>query len=272
MSLQQSIIATLEKLRHHKPLVHNLTNQVVTNVTANALLAAGASPVMSQAPQELEELINIAGSVVINIGTLDCTSIDAKLTAARIAHYMQTPWVLDPVGAGVTSFRLDAASRLIELKPAAIRCNASEALAVCGRHLGGMGVDSTASSEEALPLLHQAARTFDTVIAVTGKNDYITDGRRLAKLSNGHPMMAAVTGTGCQSTAITGAFLAIESDPWLATVSALSVFSIAGQLAAEESAGPGTLQLKLLDKLYTLSANDIEQHLAIDYQATIIEE
>ncbi|MGY0216034.1 hydroxyethylthiazole kinase [Endozoicomonadaceae bacterium StTr2] len=258
------IASVLQKLRDNKPLVHNLTNQVVMNVSANALLAIGASPIMSHAPEELEELGMAVSSTVINIGTLDNVTVASKLTAARIARDSHKPWALDPVGAGATQFRLDVTNRLLDLRPAVIRCNASEAIAIALHQRGGSGVDSNNSSDEVLPVLHQAARNLQTVFAVTGRHDYVTDGQRLAKLSNGHPMMAAVTGTGCQSTAITGAFLAIEQDPWLAAVASLAVFGIAGQLAAEESDGPGSLQLKMLDRLYTLTAEDIEQHLVIE--------
>ncbi|WP_263078438.1 hydroxyethylthiazole kinase [Endozoicomonas sp. Mp262] len=263
--MHSEISNSLEQLRSIQPLVHNITNQVVKNSTANALLAIGASPVMAHAIEEVSDMVRLAGSLVINTGTITATRLESMLAAANTASVQNKPWILDPVGAGATPFRLESNQRLLGLKPSVVRGNASEIMALFSGQSGGKGVDSSISSESTLQFLNEKAGEYNLTIAVTGKTDLIADGKRLARIKNGHPMMARVTGTGCTATALIGAFLATCPSPWQASVSALACLGIAGELAAKESKGPGSLQVNLLDQLYGLSQEKIEQYLKLEY-------
>lgn len=244
--------AAVQRVRERAPLVHNITNYVVMNNTANALLAIGASPVMAHAAEEVEELVAISGALVINIGTLSSPWIAAMRLAAHRARALGKPWLLDPVGVGATSLRNQTAAALSALGPSVIRGNGSEILALAGATAITKGVDSTQSSSAALDAARELARATGGVVAVTGAIDYVTDGQRLCTIQNGHPLMARVTGLGCSASALIGAFLAVEPDPLSATAYALATFGVAGELAAEGAPGPGSLQLRLLDALHTL--------------------
>ncbi len=264
MHMHTDISSSLEKLRSIGPLIHNITNQVVKNSSANALLAIGASPVMAHAIEEVKDMVALAGSLVINTGTITTARLESMMAAAITAHDLNKPWVLDPVGAGATPFRLKSNKQLLELKPSVVRGNASEIVALFTGESGGKGVDSSASSESTLQFLQEKAAEHNLTIAVTGKTDLIADGNQLAHISNGHPLMARVTGTGCTATALTGAFLAVSNSPWMAAVSALACMGIAGELAAKDSVGPGSMQVNLIDQLYNLNSQIIERHLKIE--------
>ena len=253
---KNAISDNLNKLREAQPLVHNITNQVVMNNTANALLAIGASPIMAHAAEEVGDMVAIVGSLVINTGTIASDRFASMLLAVEAANQYGKRWILDPVGAGATPYRLECNRKLLEYKPAVVRGNASEIAALFTDATGGKGVDSTDSSESTLDFLQRKAIEHDLVIAVTGATDYITDGVQLVKLENGHPMMAKVTGTGCTATALIGAFLATCDTPLEAAVSALACLGLAGERASKECPGPGSMQLRLLDELYQLN-NDI---------------
>ncbi|MGB0360223.1 MAG: hydroxyethylthiazole kinase [Endozoicomonas sp.] len=257
--MYNKIILSLQTLREQKPLVHNITNDVVTNTTANALLAIGASPIMSRASEEMEEMVGLVDSLVINTGTLTSLSIQSMELAAKTADQLGKPWILDPVGAGATQFRLTCNKRLLKYKPTVVRGNASEIKALFTGTNEGKGVDSSSSSDSTLDFIQQKAQEHQLVIAVTGAIDYITDGLDIYQINNGHPMMASVTGTGCTATAVIGAFLAITEMPLIATISGLTCFAIAGEIAMSHCPGPGTLQIKLLDELYRLDQNIITQ-------------
>lgn len=244
---------SLTKLRAQSPLVQNITNYVVMNSTANALLAIGASPAMVHACEEVEEFVAIAHALVINIGTLSPSWIAGMHLAAAQARALGKPWVLDPVGAGATSLRTSTALQLLRLGPAVVRGNASEILALgAANRTATRGVDSTDSSAAALDTAKQLAKSAGCVITVSGATDYVTDGERLLQVDNGHAMMTRVTGLGCTASALIGAFLAVQPDPLLAAAQAMAVLGLAGEIAAERSPGPGSLQLHLLDVLYTL--------------------
>ena len=261
--MHAEIFAALASLRNNQPVVHNITNQVVTNTTANALLAIGASPVMAHAPEEMADMVNIASALVINTGTPSELQLAAMKKAIQAAQEQGKPWILDPVGAGATAYRLKLNTELLKLKPTAVRGNASEILTLLTGEPTGRGVDSDSSSDDTLIYLQEKAAELDTVLAVTGATDYITDGKRLAKITNGHPMMAKVTGTGCTATAITGAFLASSDDYWTAAVSSIACLGIAGEKAAFMAKGPGSLQMHLLDELYQLDAEAIQARLSL---------
>jgi hydroxyethylthiazole kinase len=259
-----SIAASLAEVRRAAPLVHNITNYVVMNNTANALLAVGASPAMVHAADEVEEFVGISRALVINIGTLSADWVVAMRAAAERARRLGVPWALDPVGVGATTFRNTVASDLAGRGPAVIRGNASEILALAGTGARTKGVDSTHGAKTALDAARELARRTGAAVAVTGATDYVTDGARLATLDNGHPMMARVTGMGCTATALIGAFLAVERDPFRAAIQGLTVLGIAGEVAAERSPGPGSLQMHLLDTLHVLNEATIAERARIE--------
>lgn len=249
--------AAYAAVRAQRPLVHNITNYVSMDIAANALLAAGASPVMAHAQEEVADLAAAAGALVINIGTLSDAWVQAMYDAVAAANDNGTPWVLDPVGVGATRYRTDVAAKLLEASPLVIRGNASEILALSGAAVGGRGVDSTADAADAVTAARDLAEQTGAVVAVTGAVDRVTDGHRVAAIDAGHPMMAAVTALGCAASGLVGAFCAVTEDPLLATAAALAVFGLAGELAAAQSPGPGTLRWRLLDELYALDEDDV---------------
>lgn len=244
--------ARVAAVRERAPLVHNITNFVVMNNTANALLALGVSPAMAHSLDEVEDFVAISQALVVNIGTLDSQQIAACKLAAMRAGAVGIPWILDPVGAGATPYRRTAASALARLRPSAIRGNGSEILALAQQSGQGRGVDSAHGSNMALSAARRLAIETGAVVAVTGAVDYVTDGTRVIAIENGHPLMTRVTGLGCSATAVIGAFLAVEADALMATVAALAAFGVAGEIAAETARGPGSLQVALLDALYRL--------------------
>ncbi len=253
------------RVRAEAPLVHNITNYVVMNTTANALLALGASPVMAHAAEEVQEMAALARALVINIGTLSAAWVESMLKAGRSAKSSGIPIVLDPVGAGATRFRTETARRLMrEAPPAIIRGNASEIRALHNDEQGTCGVDSTRSSEEAADSAEALSRQLGCVVSVSGAVDIVAGDGRVIRISNGHPMMPRVTGLGCSASAVTGAFAAVNSSPVLAAAHAMAVMGIAGEIAAEHSPGPGSFQVNLLDALYRLQKSDISARLRME--------
>ncbi|MDI1446399.1 hydroxyethylthiazole kinase [Polyangium sp. 6x1] len=243
----------VKKIRSASPLVHNITNYVVMNNTANALLALGAAPAMVHAAEEVEEFVAIASSLVINIGTLSPPWITGMRLGAARARALGKPWVLDPVGVGATPLRTSVTQQLAKLGPAVIRANASETLSLASVTLKvTRGVDSTDPSQIAVEPARWVAKDHGCVVVVSGAVDYVTDGDRVCEIHNGHPMMPRVTGLGCTASALVGAFLAVEPDPFVAAAHAMAVMGVAGEIAAERSPGPGSLQMHLLDVLYQL--------------------
>ena len=245
--------ASLQAVRGRAPLVHNITNFVAMDVTANCLLALGASPAMVHAEEEVEDFVAIASSLVVNIGTLSPPWVAAMARAAARARALGRPWVLDPVGAGATPYRTRTALDLIELRPTVIRGNASEILALAGAAAGPTkGVDSTHGTDEAVDAAAQLARSSGAVVAVTGALDRVTDGARWREVGNGDPRMTRVTALGCAASAVIGAFLTVEPDPLEAAARALAIFGLAGERAAAVAAGPGSLRWRIVDELALL--------------------
>lgn len=256
----EHLIRDIDAIRQTAPLVHNITNFVVMNNTANALLALGASPVMAHAPEEVAEMAAMASAVVLNMGTLSETWVEAMLLAGQSALEHNVPIVFDPVGVGATSYRNQTARRIFkQFTPSIIRGNASEIMALTAELLDKQqqiktkGVDSTAASDIAIETAQTLAQQLGTVIAISGVEDYITDGKTIHILKNGSPMMARVTGMGCTASAITGAFAGVNTNMLEAAAHAMIVMGIAGELAARQSKGPGSLQVIFLDQLYLLT-------------------
>ncbi len=263
----KSIIEITENMRKEKPIVECLTNRVTINDCANMLLAMGASPIMAEIECEMEEIMNVAGALVINLGLLDEPYLDAMKTAAKAAKKLGKPIVLDPVGAGASKLRDRVCAEMIELaKPDIIRGNMSEIRALSGGTVASRGVD--ASSDDAVTednkaalgeLVRALSEKTGAVVCATGAVDIISDGERICYISNGHEMLCGVTGTGCMCSAMTGA-MAAAGDPFTAAAAAVMMLGIAGELAheytASNNAGIGTFKVKLFDCIYSISGDD----------------
>ncbi len=261
----QSIWADVVRIREEAPLVHNITNYVVMNSTANALLSLGASPVMAHAEEEVEEMVRIARALVVNIGTLSPAWVRAMHRAVREAKRLGVPIVLDPVGAGATKYRTETAQALIAAAtPTIIRGNASEINALVAAEARTKGVDSTASPEAAVEAAMALSRAHGCAVSISGATDYVVEGDRVVRVRNGHPMMPRVTGLGCTATALCGAFAAVNRSALAAAAGAMAVMGIAGEMAVERSAGPGSLQMHFLDALYNLTRDDIVRRLRLE--------
>jgi hydroxyethylthiazole kinase len=246
--------ATLGAIREQKPLVHQITNYVVMNETANATLALGALPVMAHAGEEVEEMTRLASSLVLNIGTLSGHWIEAMLLAGGAATARRIPVVLDPVGVGATEYRTATARRILDLVGVTVlRGNAGEVATLVGADAEVRGVESIAAGVDAAELAREAGLRFGLVASVTGPVDHVSDGERVLAVANGHPLLATVTGTGCMSSALTGCFLAAKPDlPLEAAAEALAAFGVAAEDAAAGAQGPGTFHARLYDALYAL--------------------
>jgi hydroxyethylthiazole kinase len=252
LDLAELTAQSVTRIRERTPLIHNITNFVVMNDTANVLLALGASPVMAHAIEEVREMVAYAGALVLNIGTLEESWIEAMLAAGAEANARGIPVVLDPVGAGATTLRTTTTERIRSaIRVAVVRGNAAELATIAGMEAKIRGVDSVSSGAPD-SVARLAAARFGGTAVVSGAVDYVADATRVAEVRNGHPLMGRITGSGCMATAIVGAFLAVEPDPFLAAAEAMIAFGIAGELAAERSAGPGTFRPHLMDAVAAL--------------------
>lgn len=257
-------------LRDQRPLIHHLTNFVVMNDCANIVLAAGASPVMAHAPEEVAELAAVSGALVLNIGTLTSEWIEAMIAAGRAANSAGVPVVLDPVGAGATRLRTDSCLRILkEVKVSVVRANASEAAVLAGRDARVKGVDAV--SGDGLAAALELARKFSLVAAVTGVVDYVSDGQRTYSIANGDVWMSRLTGTGCMASSIVACFCAVESDTLTAAASALAFYGSAGEIAAgrvfpEFSAPRGPMEFKgaFFDAVYNLTGERAAELARVD--------
>ncbi|HGE5780269.1 MULTISPECIES: hydroxyethylthiazole kinase [Bacillus] len=259
----QEIAKVVETVREANPLVHNITNVVVTNCTANGLLALGASPVMAYAKEEVAEMASIAGALVLNMGTLRPEEVEAMLIAGKSANAHHVPILFDPVGAGATSYRTEVARHIpSEVKLAMIRGNAAEIANVINEKWEIKGVDAGAGNGDVVGIAKQAADELDTVAVITGKEDVVTDGERTIIIRNGHPILTKVTGTGCLLTSVMGAFAAVEKDYVKAAVAALTFYGVAAEIAASKTVeqGPGSFQIEFLNQLANTTANEIVQY------------
>ena len=268
-----AIWTDLETVRVRAPLVHSITNLVAMNFNANALLALGASPVMAHAHEEVADMVGIAQALVLNIGTLEPSWIRSMQLALKAARARGIPVVLDPVGAGATPYRNAALGELLRTgAPSVIRGNGSEIMSVAGLSAMTRGVDSAASSNDALDAATALASSSGAVVCVSGAEDHVVDGSgRRATLANGHPWMTRVTGVGCSASALVGAFAAVQSDPWRATVAAMACLGVVGEMAVERTqaagAGVGRLQTELLDGLQLLDRESFAARLRLTVHA-----
>jgi hydroxyethylthiazole kinase len=238
--LPQIAADIVERLRQRRPRVHCITNPVAQTFTANVLLAVGAAPAMTVSPKEVVPFVRRADALLVNLGMFDVERQKAALAAIPVANKKRTPWVLDPVYIDSSAPRAAFAKRLVAKNPTALRLNQHELAA-----LGGNAKDLAAFTRHAAKM--------QTVIGLTGERDFVSDGTRLATITNGDPMMAKVTAMGCAGSALVAACLAVESDAWLATTAALVVFGIAGEVAAKRARGPGSFAVEIIDALHALN-------------------
>ncbi len=256
-----SITNDVKSIRANSPLVHNITNYVVMNTTANALLAIGASPVMAHAEPEIEQMVDIASAIVINIGTLSDSWIKSMVLAGQRANKKNIPIILDPVGVGATDYRTKTAHMLMEeIHPSIIRGNASEIMALAEKSIKTKGVDSMNTSDEALQAAMNLNEIFGSIICISGECDYIVSDKNkdIKTVKRGHSMMQSVTGMGCTASAVCGAFAAVNSDFAQAAANAMTIMGIAGEIAGKKSQGPGSFQMNFLDALYLLDEKTIQ--------------
>lgn len=246
----------LSLLRAQNPLVHCITNYVAMNVAANVVLAAGASPAMVHAVEEVGEFTPICGALTINIGTLSAPWATSMRAAAEAATTAGVPWVLDPVAHFISGFRRDVAQELLAMGPAIVRGNASEIMALAGQSGAGKGADSGDSVADAEGAARALAMAFDTVVAVTGSVDFVTDGTREARLAGGSAIMPKVTALGCAQTALMGAYAAV-GPAFDAAQATLAHFNVAGAWAEQAAKGPGSFQVQFLDALARVEPQDL---------------
>jgi hydroxyethylthiazole kinase len=255
----------LRELRERKPLVHQITNYVVMNETANATLSLGALPVMAHAREEVEEMVALAGALVLNIGTLSPHWVEAMLAAGKAANAGGVPVVLDPVGAGATHYRTETAKRILdEVDVAVLRGNQGEVATLVGVEAEVRGVESMGGGGEPGELARASARNLGLVASVTGAVDHVSDGESVLAVANGHELLASVSGTGCMSSAITGCFLAVKREaPLEAAAEALAAFGVAGEDAARDARGPGSFHVGLYDALAALDPDTLDSRARI---------
>ena len=248
-------IPFIEQVKQQRPLVHCITNDVVQNFTANVLLAIGASPAMVVAKQEVEDFVTIASSLLINIGTIDEHSANSMLLAAAKAEQTQTPWVLDPVAVGAAlTYSTEVAKQLLTFRPSVIRGNASEILALSGQQSSSKGPDGLDSTDSALNAAILLAQKYQTIVAITGEIDYVTDGEQIYSIVGGDIALTKVTGTGCSLSAMVAAFIATTSNRLTATATACFMMKKAGQLANKQQ-GLGSFAIAVIDHLSRFNQN-----------------
>lgn len=258
----------LDEVRANRPLVQNITNFVSMDIAANALLALGASPAMIHAPEETDEFIAIADALVINVGTLSALSAVSMDKAASAARMHGKPWLLDPVAAGLLTFRDDAIRRLLRHRPAIIRGNASEIMAVA--RIAGLtqdvatphGVDNRHQASEAQALAVKLARHCFCAVAATGAVDIVTDGKTIVRLGNGSPLAPRVTALGCSMSSVMAAYLAL-AEPFEAALGATILYGVVGEMAGENARGPASFRTAFLDTLFSIGASDLSARIKV---------
>jgi hydroxyethylthiazole kinase len=257
-------------VREQSPLVHSITNLVVINFNANVLLAAGASPVMAHAHEEVRDMVGIAQALVLNIGTLDPYWVDSMKLALAAATQRGIPSVLDPVGAGATPYRNQTLESLLAIaSPTVIRGNGSEIMSTAGAAVKTRGVDSSAADHDALVAAQALVGRTRGTVCVSGEIDHVLDAqKRWARLSNGHAWMTRITGVGCSATALVGAFCAVQPDAWRATTAAMAFLGVVGEVAAEKvqarGLGVGSMAVSLLDELQLLDQATFQTRLKLE--------
>ncbi|NMA55723.1 MAG: hydroxyethylthiazole kinase [Firmicutes bacterium] len=264
-----------EKVRQQRPLILHITNLVVTNISANITLAAGATPVMSRAVEDATAMAKNAQALVLNCGTLTSTSAAVMLAAGKAANQLNIPVVIDPVAVGSTPFRTRMIlETLNQVGCTIIRANSSELGFLAGKKVRPRGVDARPENtavadleQDRIQVATKVAQKYKAIAALTGRSDYVSDGNKAVRIDNGHPYLTAVTGTGCMATSVIAAWAATAADPFSATAGALAAYGVAAEIAAENASGPGTFQAHLFDALYNLRQKQLQTRLRIyDYR------
>jgi len=266
MEIKPYTFELLCRIRKTSPLIHNITNFVAMNSSANILLALGASPVMAHSRDEVEEMTALANALVLNIGTIQEDWMESMLVAAKAANQKGIPVILDPVGAGATSLRTRAVKRIMdEATIAVLRGNASEIFSLASSAIKTKGVDSSlAVGAEVMKVAKEMAREKRCIVAISGEKDFITDGTQVLRVSNGQPIMTKVTGIGCGLSAVTAAFCAVASGGLLfATTAAFALYGLCADLAIRISDKPGSFFVAFIDSLYTVGEKDIDSLLLV---------
>ena len=254
----------LDRLQRTRPLVHHVTNLVIMNDTANVTLHVGASPVMAHAHEEVEEMASLANSVVLNVGTLEPDWVESMILAGKKGRERGIPVILDPVGAGATSYRTAVCKRILEEEgPSIVRGNAGEIGTLAGAGGQVKGVDSVGGPENPEKVAREASARWNSVVAITGRQDWVADADRVLAVDNGHAWVTTITGTGCMATAVIGAFAAVEPDQLVATASALACYGLAAELAAERAEGPGSFKSEFFDALFNLTPERLAENLRL---------
>jgi hydroxyethylthiazole kinase len=266
MDMKSYTARLLEKVKKSSPLIHNITNFVVMNSTANILLAVGASPVMAHCISEVEEMVSLAGALVINIGTLDEKWVESMILAAKTANSKGIPVILDPVGAGATKLRTEMTRKIIhEAKISVLRGNASEIFSLTSDEIKTRGVDSSISiNPSMIDVAKKIALEMNFIVAISGQQDLITDGIKTFFVSNGRPIMTRVTGIGCGLSAVVAAFCAQSEGQLLpAATAAHAFYGLCGDRADESGQGPGSFFVRFLDQLSLIGEKEIHADLQV---------
>jgi len=265
INLGKKIFGIIERIRQERPLIHNITNMVAMNDSANIILAIGGLPVMAHAQAEVREMVRVAGALVLNIGTLTSEQIDSMIAAGEEANNLKKPVVLDPVGAGATHLRTESALRLQErIKIDIVRGNHAEVSILAGLKGSIKGVESVGSGKNAVEVARSLARKHNQVVIITGKQDIVTDGKTVIEINNGSPMLGTITATGCMVTSLIATFAAVWDDYIMASTGALVCFGLAGEKAAVKAQGPGSFKVNLFDEVYNLNEKIICKGLKVN--------
>ncbi|MGJ9385501.1 hydroxyethylthiazole kinase [Salipaludibacillus sp. CF4.18] len=262
----QKIAEILNELRERKPLIHNITNEVVTNFTANGLLSLGAAPVMAHAKEEVEDMTSNAQALILNIGTLDENKVKSMVLAGKAANEKGIPVVFDPVGAGATPYRTKVARNMMDkIAVTVLRGNAAEISHMIGQQWEIRGVEAGETGGNKVDLAKNAAKQFNTTVVITGKEDVVSDGTSTYLVENGHEMLSKITGAGCLLSAVIGAFISTEKDLLTGTVAALATYGIAAERAMTRGGekGPGSFQIEFLNQLNNINSEIIAKHLLV---------
>lgn len=263
IDIAQKVVELLNRLKNKKPLIHNITNYVTVNDCANILLAIGASPIMADDLKEAADITSIASALVINIGTLNERTIESMIASGKKANELNIPVVLDPVGAGASSFRNETTKRILEeIKISVLRGNMSEIKFIAGLECETKGVDASESdlksdSDEGIIVARSLAKRFNCTVAITGVYDIVSDGEKSLTIENGTKMLSNVTGTGCMTTALVGGYLGAcetKEDLFIAAVSGIVSMGICGEIAEERAGniGLGSFHMAIIDAVSNL--------------------
>jgi len=265
VNIGKRIYGMIERIHQERPLIHNITNMVAMNDSANIILAVGGLPVMAHAQEEVGEMVKAAGALVLNIGTLTPEQIESMIIAGKVANSLKIPVILDPVGAGATNLRTESALRLQEkIKISIVRGNFAEISILAGLKGNIKGVESIGTEKNSVEIACSLARKYNQVAIITGKQDVVTDGKTVIEIDNGSPMLGTITATGCMVTSLIATFAAVDEDYLLASTGALVCFGLAGERAAVKAQGPGSFKVNLFDEIYNLNEKIIGEGLKVN--------